>query len=136
MDTGSIPGFPIYPGDPDANAATAWIPQVGMGFDRWMLAAAAIGTAASKAVPITIDTVEYYNRIASPDGGVADWNYAPVLPTTSVSSSSTTPPSAIPGPTCSGLCHLARRAELKWKSAKVLDVVDFIDLVAGAATGR
>ena len=32
-------------------------------FDRWELAAAAVGTAASKGVPITIDTVEYYNQV-------------------------------------------------------------------------
>ncbi len=58
MDTGEIPGLSSPP-------------QVG-GFDRWMLAAAAIGTAASKGVPITIDTVEYYNRlVGAPDA--ATW---------------------------------------------------------------
>ena len=32
-------------------------------FNRWELAAAAVGTAASKGVPITVDTVEYYNQV-------------------------------------------------------------------------
>ena len=32
-------------------------------YDAWQLAAVAIGTAASKGVPITVDTVQYYNRI-------------------------------------------------------------------------
>ncbi len=45
-----------------------------------MLAAAAIGTAASKGVPITIDTVEYYNRIVgAPDP--ASWDIPVSLPT-------------------------------------------------------
>ncbi|MGZ5403662.1 MAG: hypothetical protein ACXWDL_03330, partial [Nocardioides sp.] len=32
-------------------------------YDRWQMAAVAIGSAASKGVPITVDTVQYYNRI-------------------------------------------------------------------------
>ena len=81
MDTGTIPGLGSSP---------AWIQQGDSptdGFNNWMLAAAAVGTAAGKSVPITIDTIEYYNRIAAPsaelrppDGGVDGWGYAPILP--------------------------------------------------------
>ena len=70
MDSGSIPGLPGYPTTP------ASIAQYGKAFDQWMLAAAAIGTAAGKSVPIGIDTVEYYNRTAAPDGLVANWDNA------------------------------------------------------------
>jgi hypothetical protein len=70
MDTGSIPGLAGYPSTP------ASIAQVPGAFDNWMLAAAAVGTAAGKSVPITIDTIEYYNRTAAPDGLVANWDYA------------------------------------------------------------
>lgn len=52
--TGTIPGLPPSMAGPPA--------QVGV-FDAWKLAAAAIGTAAGKEVPITVDTVEYYNRV-------------------------------------------------------------------------
>jgi hypothetical protein len=84
MDTGTIPHWlpvgspapnPLYPLD---NPAA--IPQGTGGFDNWDLAAAAIGTATSKSVPVTIDTVQYYNRIAS--RGVDNWGYAPKLATT------------------------------------------------------
>jgi len=69
--------FTIDPGlDP------AQIAQGDGGFDEWMLAAASIGAAAGKTVPITHDTVQYYNRISSPDpGGVGEWA-VDVLPTT------------------------------------------------------
>lgn len=50
MSTGTIPGLPASP------AAVE-------GFDTWMLAATAIGTAAGKYVPLTIDSIEYYARI-------------------------------------------------------------------------
>ncbi len=33
-----------------------------IGYDNWQLAAVAIGTAASKGVPLTVDSVQYYNR--------------------------------------------------------------------------
>ena len=46
------------------------------GFDNWELAAVAVGAAAGKTVPITVDSIEYYNRTAAPDGLVANWDYA------------------------------------------------------------
>lgn len=54
MQTGTIPGLPEELAGPPA--------QVGP-FGAWELAAAAIGTAAGKEIPITVDTVEYYNRV-------------------------------------------------------------------------
>jgi hypothetical protein len=65
MKTGTIPGLhpesmagpPALvgpaPSDADANSQ----------FDSWELAAMAIGAAASKSVPINVDTIEYYNRV-------------------------------------------------------------------------
>ena len=87
MDTGTIPHWtaddpenPEYP----LGYPTATIDQGSGGFDNWMLAAAALGTATSKGVPVTIDTVEYYNRTAAPGiivddvevQSVANWTYA------------------------------------------------------------
>ena len=82
MDTGTVPYWapgaedPAYPVD-----NPAWIPQgdPGDGFDEWMLAAAAIGTATGKSVPVTIDTIQYYNRAAS-RGDVANWGHVSLLP--------------------------------------------------------
>jgi hypothetical protein len=82
MDTGTIPYW--APGATDASYPVddpAWIPQgdPGDGFDEWMLAAAAIGTATGKSVPVTIDTVQYYNRAAS-NGDVTNWGHVTPLP--------------------------------------------------------
>ena len=66
MDTGTIPGLPSSP------AFIEQGPLATDGFDEWMLAAAAIGTAGGKSVLIGPDTVEYYARIAAPTGGVGD----------------------------------------------------------------
>ena len=57
MKTGTLPGL-----RDTATTAVGPPAQVGI-FDAWKLAAAAIGTAAGKEVPITVDTVEYYNRV-------------------------------------------------------------------------
>ncbi len=46
MTTGGVPGLDF--GD--------------LGYDNWQLAAVAIGTAASKGVPLSVDAVQYYNR--------------------------------------------------------------------------
>ena len=37
-----------------------------------MLAAAAVGTAGGKSVPLSIDAIEYYNRTADPEGEVTE----------------------------------------------------------------
>ncbi|MHB8958571.1 MAG: COG1361 family protein [Candidatus Limnocylindrales bacterium] len=63
MKTGTIPGLPESMGLP-----TAKIPLTAAGtgnsqFDAWELAAMTIGAAASKSTPLTLDAVEYYNRV-------------------------------------------------------------------------
>jgi hypothetical protein len=86
MDTSTIPHWlpvgspPPNPEYPLGNPARIDQGQPGFGFDHWELAAAAIGTATSKSVPVTIDTIQYYNRIAS--RGVDNWGAAPKLLTT------------------------------------------------------
>ena len=128
MDTGTIPGLGVTP---------AQIDQGSGGFDEWMLAAAAVGTAGGKSVPIGPDTIEYYGRIAAPTGGVADWGYIPVLP----------PPDTFAGEEFidyTGFSHT--RADvyegcttwldvptLTWKYGRVLDRVEFLDVVDLAA---
>ncbi len=85
MDTGTIPGLDETIPGVEATPPNLFIQQ-GLdpadGFDEWMLAAAAIGTAGGKSVPVNPDTVEYYGRIAAPTGGVDTWGYIPVLPET------------------------------------------------------
>lgn len=56
MTTGAVPGLDFADID----------------YDAWQLAAVAIGTAASKGVPITVDTVQYYNRIVGFTAAGAD----------------------------------------------------------------
>ena len=104
-----------------------------------MLAAASIGTAAGKSVPITIDTVQYYNRIAAPTGGVGDWVYAPVL----------LPPQVVNGEqfvdysdfsytrseVFQGCTTWLDVATLTWQVDYVRNRAEFTDIVAGAASG-
>ena len=76
MDTGTIPHWTagaVLPAYPVGNPAE--ILQGTGGFDNWMLAASAIGTAASKFEPITIDVIPYYNRVSAPTGGPGAWDY-------------------------------------------------------------
>jgi hypothetical protein len=64
MKTGTIPGLPESP--TTAAGPPAQIGPTGASnsrFDAWELAAMNIGAAASKSTPLTIDAVEYYNRI-------------------------------------------------------------------------
>ncbi|MDE3203116.1 MAG: hypothetical protein KGQ66_02710 [Acidobacteriota bacterium] len=64
MLTGTVPGLPAgMAGPPALIGPTPAGPNSNSQFDAWELAAAAIGAAASKDVPVTVDTVEYYNRI-------------------------------------------------------------------------
>ncbi len=79
MDTGTIPGLTTDPAFIQQGDTTPPPPD---GFDQWMLAAAAIGTAGGKSVPIGPDTIQYFGRIAAPTGGVGAWGYIPVLPAT------------------------------------------------------
>ncbi len=64
MKTGTVPGLPTELAGPPAKIGPA--PADGESnskFDAWELAAMSIGAAASKSTPLTIDAVEYYNRI-------------------------------------------------------------------------
>lgn len=64
MTTGTIPGLPAGMAGPPAQVGPA--PGDGSShsrFSAWDLAAMAIGAAASKTTPLTLDAVEYYNRI-------------------------------------------------------------------------
>ena len=132
MDTASIPGLPGYPATP------ASIEQNGGEFDQWMLAAAAVGTAAGKSVPITVDTIAYYNRTAAPDGLVANWDYA--------STNLLTGPDDIVngeefidyrnfgytrGEVFSGCTIWLDVPSLTWKVDEVVDRVEFTDIVEG-----
>ncbi len=66
MNTGTIPGLPKDPVDmagPPATIGPAGDAVSNSQFDAWELAAMTIGAAASKSTPLTLDAVEYYNRI-------------------------------------------------------------------------
>ena len=64
MQTGTIPGLPAgMAGPPAVIGPTPADSQSNSQFDAWELAAMALGAAQSKDTPITVDTVEYFNRI-------------------------------------------------------------------------
>ncbi len=66
MKTGTIPGLPTSPTTipgPPASIGPVGGPGSNSRFDAWELAAMNLGAAASKSTPLTIDAVEYYNRI-------------------------------------------------------------------------
>jgi hypothetical protein len=132
MDTRTIPHWtagdvvPDYPvGDP------AEILQGTGGFDWRELAASAIGSAASKFVPITIDVVPYFNRVASP-GGVENWDEAPLLPDVGINDERYVDYSDFTynrAEVFRGCTTWLDVPTLTWKTDNILDRVDFIDLV-------
>lgn len=64
-DGSSLDAAPEYAAMYESLMTTGAIPGLDfadIGYDSWQLAAVAIGTAAGKYVPITVDTVQYYNR--------------------------------------------------------------------------
>ncbi len=64
MNSGTIPGLPASMAGPPAVIGPAPTgPDSNSQFDAMELAAVAIGAAASKSTPITLDTVEYYNQV-------------------------------------------------------------------------
>lgn len=142
MDTGTIPhwtaGDSIPDNPPDYPIGNpAQILQGTGGFDTWKLAAAAIGTAAGKSVPITIDTIQYYNRVASPDGGVDAWGYATVLPQSANGEKfvdyrtfSYTRSQVFKG--CTTWLDVPT---LTWQTDYITNVVNFTNVVAGAPSG-
>ncbi|MHB1569146.1 MAG: hypothetical protein ACYC0H_08065 [Solirubrobacteraceae bacterium] len=63
MKTGTIPGLPADMAGPPAVIGPASSNNFNSQFNAWELAAAALGTTASKDTPITVDSVLYYDRI-------------------------------------------------------------------------
>jgi len=127
MRTGAIPGL-----------TPTEIAVPGGTFDAWYLAAAAIGTAASKSVPITIDTVEYYNRIigATDDPAAVPplVTWAPELPTT-VAGESFVDYSGFTytrSDVFRGCTTWLDATTMTWQQGDILDVVPFTDIVEGA----
>ena len=62
MTTGTVPGLPSGMAGPPAVIPLTPVGAGNSQFDAWELAAMAIGAAASKNTPLTLDAVEYYNR--------------------------------------------------------------------------
>ena len=129
MRTGQIPGL-------DSSPAEIVVP--GGTFDTWMLAAAAIGTAASKSVPITIDTVEYYNRII---GATDDPDAVPPLVTWAPELSTTLDGERFVdysgfrytrSEVFRGCATWLDGTTMTWNQADIVDVVPFTDIVNGA----
>ena len=120
MTTGTIPGLIADPA------------QV-LGFDTWMLAAAAVGTATGKEVPLTVDAIEYYDRIV----GIAA-EYVPSAQWT-VDFLETTPSNGERFVDFSGFSYNRSAvftgcvtwldvAALQWRVSPIVDVVDFAAL--------
>ncbi len=130
MDTGTIPGLGVSP------AFIQQGPTATDGFDEWMLAAAAIGTAGGKSVPIGPDTIEYYGRIAAPTGGVGDWGYIPVLPETFAGEQfiDYRDFSYTRADVYSGCSIWLDVPTLTWEYGPVLDRVEFLDVVPTPGT--
>ena len=147
MDTGTIPhwlaGPPPVAEYPLGNPAQ--IVQGSGGFDNWMLAASAVGTAAGKPVPITIDTIQYYNRTAAKDGDVANWGYVSTLPSVANGDglfAGDPPPEEFVdysdfeytrADVFEGCTTWLDVGTLTWMSGPILDRVEFIDIVEFAS---
>jgi hypothetical protein len=149
MRTGTIPGLK----EPGLVSQAAYgLP--GFSYDAYELAAVALGTAASKAVPITVDTVQYYNRVvgfpaddpaptwgitflqsADPDGGTTDATLPrDVLPGSEkfVDYSAFTYNRAATFP---GSVTWLDVPTLTWKVSRIADVVDFTEVAPGEWSG-
>jgi hypothetical protein len=120
MRTGAVPGIDAVP------AALG-------GFDAWMLAAAAVGTATGKSVPLTVDAIEYYNRILA----IAD-DHQPA-PAWTLDFLETTPPngehfvdfrafSYTRSDVFQGCATWLDVPSLTWKVSPIAEVVDFAEL--------
>ena len=147
MTTGTIPGLPASMAGPPAVIGPApTSPGSNSQFDAWELAAMAIGAAASKSTPITIDTVEYYNQIIGfPPATGASGTSPYVSPWGVHFVASTDPDTGAPMPDGRQLVDYSgfsyNRSEtfkgsvtwldvptMTWKVSKITDVVPFTNL--------
>ncbi len=153
MKTGTIPGLPVDEADdtsrPPGQDRTRRRTSNSQ-FDAWELAAMNIGAAASKSAPLTLDAVEYYNRIIGfppaastpprhpqwstcPPGAWTSCNRLTPIPLTPwrppPSSSSTTAGFKYNrSQTFKGSVTWLDVPTLKWKVSKITDVVPFTNL--------
>ncbi len=147
MKTGTIPGLTTtsttIPGPPAQIGPAPADAQSNSRFDAWELAAMNIGAAASKSTPLTIDAVEYYNRIIGfpPDGYTppAGW---PITFNRSIDPSTDDPMatgeqfvdysgfSYNRSETFKGSVTWLDVAALKWKVSRITDVVPFTTLAS------
>ncbi len=130
MTTGGVPGLDF--GD--------------LGYDNWQLAAVAIGTAASKGVPLTVDAVQYYNRAVgfTTSDPLPSWGDLEFLRSVDPDPSTPMPVDVLPGgenfvdysgfsynrgDTFVGSVTWLDVATLTWHVTPVLDAVSWTNLV-------
>ncbi len=154
MDTGTIP-YRYWTEDVPPNLALEYplgdpakILQGTGGFDDRMLAAAAIGTATGKSVPVTVDTIEYYNRTAAKDGDVSNWGDVTTLPSVANVDgwfAGDPPPEEFVdyrgfsykrSEVFSGCTTWLDVGTLTWKWDTVMNRVEFVDIVARSVDQR
>lgn len=145
----SLDAAPEYAAMYESLMTTGTVPSLDfadIGYDAWQLAAVAIGTAASKGVPVTVDTVEYYNRIVGFTAEGADaWGALSFLRSQDPDVTTPMPTSTLPagerfvdysgfrynrGDTFVGAVTWLDVAGLKWHVDRILDAVPWTNLKA------
>ena len=151
MKTGTIPGLTTtattIPGPPAQIGPSPADAQSNSRFDGWELAAMTIGAAASKSTPLTIDAVEYYNRIIGfPAEGYTPPAGWPISFNRSIDPSTDDPMTTGEqfvdysgftynrSETFKGSVTWLDVAALTWKVSRITDVVPFTNL-SGAPIG-
>lgn len=150
MTTGTIPGLPATLAGPPAKVPMTPPGNQNSQFDAWKLAAMAIGATADKKTPLSVDAVEYYNRIIGlpalyKAAAAANPSWKVNFVTSSYPGS--TPPADAEqfvdyngftynrSETFNGSVTWLNTATLKWTVSKILDVVPFHNLSAESANG-
>ncbi len=144
MTTGTIPGLPDSMAGPPASVPAGSADP----YDAYKLAAVALGAAASKTVPINVDTVQYYNRVVGFTGSdsLPEWTgMYPFISSEDPDTSTAMPTDALPGgerfvdysdfrynrsQTFVGSVTWLDVAALRWKVTPILDAVPFSDITA------
>ena len=152
MTTGTIPGLPapmagppaVIPGEKPAGG------NPNSQFDAWKLAAMALGATADKKTPLSVDAVEYYNRIiglpalyAAAAGDGSPWKVNFV---TSAYPGGATPSNAEQfvdysgftynrSQTFTGSVTWLNTATLQWTVSRIIDVVPWPNLSPDSAGG-